>query len=530
MKGLYKETVEVLKNKISGYSDLTKAREWLDKNTIRVKELFENYTIRDFVFEPFKNVFVTPSKTIDKNIYSVITQVAVINMVLAGLPGKMGVGVWVSVALEAWMAFTIARHVGIKVNSISDIWKYLGLMAASAGIILYGVRAALGLFFSLFSIIPGVNPLIFAELIVTDLVGILFWIGFQEVARSGEFSIPKKLIGNIYKLTKELVKHQYLILKNILTINNIKLIGRRLVAYLKGDFPVDAKLINGEIFASAAMAYLLSGHYEKLQGPLGEVFIDAIRLRWSSQFDENTSLDDIAERFREYDTDQLDGVINTVKGKMFEMLVTENENTDGDQWYAKMHTDESFPGSDIVFSNHDSGEQVEVSLKAVAEDNKQIIEHALSRYPDLPIMTTDEISKLYADDERVFGSSIMHEDLENITSDRLEELISSIRPIDQHQVVIGGVTMGMMSALWPFVMAYLRNKISQNQLQEVFKSVLGESGVKLVSRIGYATIFGPLFAWYLLARGIKGVMIMAESKDIRFIEFNKNDNIATTKM
>jgi len=522
---LYKETVGALKNKISSYSDLSLAREWLEKNTLRVKELFENYTIRDFVFEPFKNVFVTPSKTIDKNIYSVITQVAVINMVLAGLPGKMGVGVWVSVALEAWMAFTIARHVGIKVNSVSDIWKYLGLMTASAGIILYGVRAALGLFFSLFSIIPGVNPLIFAELIVTDLVGILFWIGFQEASRSGEFIIPKKLIGNIFKLTKELVKHQYQILKDILTIENIKLIGRRLAAYLKGDFPVDAKIINGEIFSSAAMAYLLSGQYERLQGPLGEIFIDAIRLRWSSQFNEDTSLDEIAERFRGYDTDQLDGVINTIKGKMFELLVTANENMDGDQWYAKMHTNESFPGSDIIFSNHETGEQVEVSLKAVAEDNKQIIEHALSRYPDLPIMTTEEVSKLYDGDERVFGSSILHDDLDNITKERLDELILSIRPIDQHQVVVGGVTMGIMSALWPFVMAYLRKKITQDELKDVFKSVLGEGGVKLVSRIGYATIFGPLFAWYLLARGIKGIVIMAESKDIRFIEFNKNDSI-----
>lgn len=523
---MYKETIAVLKEKISSYSDLSQAREWLDKNILRVKELFENYTIRDFVFEPFKNVFVTPSKTIDKNIYSVITQVAVINMVLAGLPGKMGVGVWVSVALEAWMAFTIARHVGIKINSVSDIWKYLGLLMVSAGIILYGVRAALGLFFSLFSIIPGVNPLIFAELIVTDLVGILFWIGFQEASRSGEFTIPKKLIGDIFKLTKELVKHQYQILKDILTIENIKLIGRRLAAYLKGDFPVDAKIINGEIFASAAMAYLLSGQYEKLQGPLGEIFIDAIRLRWSSQFGEDTSLDEIAERFREYDADQLDGVMNTIKGKMFELMVTENENMDGDQWYAKMHTDESFPGSDIIFSNHETGEQVEVSLKAVSEDNKQIIEHALSRYPDLPIMTTEEVAKLYDGDERVFGSPVLHEDLDNITKERLDELISSIRPIDQHQVVIGGVTMGVMSALWPFVMAYLRKKITQDELKNVFKSVLGEGGVRLVSRIGYATIFGPLFAWYLLARGIKGIVIMAEPKDVLFLEFNKNNNFS----
>ncbi|WP_139253874.1 hypothetical protein [Marinobacterium iners] len=60
-----------------------------------------------------------------------ITLVAVTNMVLAGLPVKMGVVVVVSMALEAWMAFTIARAVGIKVNAVSDIWKYFGLFAGT---------------------------------------------------------------------------------------------------------------------------------------------------------------------------------------------------------------------------------------------------------------------------------------------------------------------------------------------------------------------------------------------------------------
>lgn len=517
----YKETVSTLKTKFSNYADLTKARTWLDTNIDRVRILFENYTLRDFIFEPFNRVFDSPAKKIDSTIYSVITQVAIINMVLAGLPGKLGVGVWVSIALEAWMAFSIAKYVGINIKSVSDIWKYFGVLAASVGLILYGFRAALGLFFSIFSVVPGVNPLIFAELVVTNLVGILFWIGFQEASRSGEFNIPKKLLVDAYSLTKNLVNHQYSILKNTLSLDNIKLVGQRLVTYLKGDFPVDTQTINGEIFPTAAMAYLISGQFDKLQGPLGEVFIDAIRFRWSSQFNENTSIEEISERFREYDADQLEGVISTIKGKMFEIMVTDQENRDGDQWSAKMHTDETFPGSDIIFTNDDTGEQIDVSLKAVAESNSQIIEHTLIRYPDIPIMTTDEISALYGDDERVFGSSFLHEDIDIITKERFQELISTIQPISAQQVVVGGVTMGMMSALWPFVMAYLRKKITREQLKDVFQHALGESGVMLVSRLSYATIFGPLFAWYLLARGVKGLVVMAESNIVRHIEFKK---------
>lgn len=518
---LYKVTLATLSEKWAHYTDTSKAQAWLDANVSRVKQLFEDVTLRDFIFEPFKGVFKTSAKTVDANVYSVITQVAVINMVLAGLPGKLGIGVWVSMALEGWMALTIARHVGVKVNRVSDIWKYFGMLTASAGIILYGFRTFLGIFFTAFSFIPGINPLIFAELVVTDLVGILFWIGFKEVANTGSFTIPKRLLKNVFSLTKGLVKHQYGILKNILTLDNIKLVGQRIAAYLKGDFPVDKRLINGETFSMAAMAYLLSGHDEKLQGPLGETFIEAIRLRWSSKIQPEDSVPDIAEHFRSYDTDQLSGAINTIKGKMFELMVVENENQDGDVWSAQMHTDESFPGSDIIFTSSETGEQIEVSLKAVAQENNQIIEHALVRYPDFPIMTTDEMAALYEGDERVFGSSILHEDLDNITNERLDELLSGITPLNAHEVVVGGVTMGMMSALWPFTMAYLRKKMTREQLTTAYTHVLGEGGVQLASRITYATLFGPLFAWYLLARGVKGMVLMMEPKDTRYIEFIK---------
>lgn len=121
---------EAFKEKLSQYGDSSKAKDWLNKNTTRVRALFENYKLRDFILEPFKDVFKTPPKEMDHHIYSVITQVAMINAVLAGLPGRMGVGVYVVMALEGWMAFRIARHVGIEVKNTTDVWKYFGALAA----------------------------------------------------------------------------------------------------------------------------------------------------------------------------------------------------------------------------------------------------------------------------------------------------------------------------------------------------------------------------------------------------------------
>ena len=507
-----------IKEKFSQYKHHSEAEEWLDRNTSRVKNLFRNRSLRDFIFEPFKAVFDTPLKTIDADIYSVITQVAIINAVLAGLPGKMGVGVYVSMALEAWMAFSIAKHVGIDVRKPSDVWKYFGLLAASIGVVLFLFRTLLGFGFSLFSIIPEINPLIFAELFVTDLVGVLFWVGFEETKKNGSFTIPKRMLKTIGSQTKGLFKHQFNILKSVFNLKNIKTVGIRIVSYLRGDFPVDQKIINGETFATAAMAYLLAGHYDKLQGPMGDIFIEAIRLRWSAQFDENSSFEEIASVFSEYDADQIEGVINTVKGKMFEIMVTDQENLDGDNWYAKMHTDETFPGSDIVFTNIETGEQVEVSLKAVAEGNHQIIEHALARYPDMPIMTTEEMAANYSGNDMVFGSGVFHEELQDVSEERYEELVSSIQ-VNASEIVIGGVSIGFVAALWPFVMAYLRNKISYEQLEKVFEHVLGNSGVILVSRISYATLFGPLFAWYLLARCIQGLVKNIDTSRQLYLEF-----------
>jgi len=427
-------------------------------------------------------------------------------------------------AFEGWMAFRIARHVGLPIKEPSDIWKYFGLLAASAGVILYGFRTLLGFAFSMFSVVPGINPLIFAEILVTDLVGVFFWIGFKEAKETGSFTIPKRMTLKAVNTTRELFKHQLNILKNVLSPKTIKTVYERIWGYLKGEFPVDMRTINGEAFATGAMAYLIAGQYEKLEGPLGDIFLQAIRLRWSAQFSPDATVEDMAARFREYDTDQLEGVINTIKGKMFEIMVTKQENLDGDQWQARMHTDESFPGSDIVFTNEETSQQIEVSLKAVSQNNTEIIESALAKYPDLPIMTTDDAAALYQDHNMVFDSGLLNKELHDITEKNIDELLDGIKPLNENQVVIGGVVVGTVAALWPFVIAYLRGRISKNKLEKVFEHTLGESGVALASRLSYAIVFGPLFAWYLLARGVKGIVTMAEPESTINLEFMRSES------
>ena len=503
--------------KLNSYKNTEGAKEWFEANFEKIKQLFENKTLRDFIFEPFKDVFAIKSNTIDSDIYSVITQVAIINAVLAGLPGQLGVGVSVSMALEAWMAYAIAKHLGIEIKKPSDIFEYFGLVGAVGFTILFGIKHIVSFLFSLFSVIPMINPLIPAELVMTNLVGVLFWVGFEEVKRGRNFSIPAKTLKNILSRLKSITTYQFEVLKNTLTLENIKLFGKRFKQWLTGDFVTEQKVLNGEVFANVAMAYLLAGDYDKLQGPLGETFLEAIRMRWSAQLGDDATIEEIADRFREYTPEQLEGAINTIKGKMFEIMVTNAENSDNDAWQAQMHEDESYPGSDIIFTNPQTGEELEVSLKATGAEDTSIIEHALDKYPDIPIMTTDEAAQKYLDNDMVFGSGIKHDELQEITEDRMDELLGSIHQVDATHVVIGGVTVGTLAAVWPFTVAYMRKRISYESYEQALVKILGDSGVKLASRLAYAALLGPVFAWYLLARGVD----MAVNKAVEMNEVKR---------
>ena len=71
--------------------------------------------------------------------------------------------------------------------------------------------------------------------------------------------------------------------------------------------------------------------------------------------------------------------------------------------------------------------------------------------------------------------------------------------------------MKALGSLWPFVMAYIRKRISYEQLEEALEKGLGESGVSLASRLSYGVILGPVFAWYLLAKGVLSLTRSAEA-------------------
>lgn len=456
------------------------------------------------IFQECRNIFgfLTARAPKDKQqVYRDITLVAIINAVLAGLPGKMGVGVYVSMTIEAWLAYRIAGHVGAPIDSPKDIVKYLGAVAGVLAGIFWLFKIVLGLFFSLFSVVPWMNPLIFAEVAATNVFGLVCLLGFQNLKKNRGF-VPGSI--KLARETRKLLKLQYAMLETALkqlSPENLKQIGLRLKDYLLGNVILEQRKLNGEFFTTAAFAYLLANpeQHEKLEGPLGDTFIQAIRSRWSSQFHEETPVSEIAERFREYSPEEMIGAQNTIQGKMFEIMVENAENQDGDAYFAKMHTDESFPGSDIVFYDAEKNEQIEVSLKAYAEDQTGAIEAALAKRPDMPIMTTDEVSRHFEDNPQVFGSGIAHKDLEQQVNEQMQALVGEKITLPE----VTGVAAGAGAlALYPLLIAYIKGAIPKEYLEEEFKRVLGDTGIRLSIYISCLTVLGPIFAWWLLAKGV----------------------------
>ena len=485
-----------------------KARQFFEENYDRIRQIFEDDRVWGLIFGPIKGLKRSAHPSTEEQVQGTISKVALANAVIAGLPGKLGVGVYVSMALELWMALRIGNFTGIKLDSKSDIFKYTGLFGGVLATVLWLFVHLLRAIFSIINAVAFLPATVISELVVTNFIGVLFWVAFEEAADQRSFRVPFRLIGRVINRTSRLTKFQTKIVKTSLHPAMIKEVGVRLAAWLKGDLVLpDPQKIRADAFVVGAMAAVFQNDETKLNGPLGEIFLESIRNRWSSQLPSDASLSEIASLMRGYDDAQLAGVLNTIKGKMFEHMVAIDENYDNDAWKAELHTDESFPGSDIIFTNIENGRTIEVSLKAV--DDTGHIETALMRYPDIPVLTTSEMAKDFADNDMVTTTDISHEKLSQDVQSLFDDVTKVGSVTAERLLVVEGVTAGTAAAslvhLWPYAIAYLRGKISKEELEKNFISILGEQGKELASRVALAAVLGPIYVWYLLAKAVMGL-------------------------
>ena len=482
------------------FSSKKKARKnksWL-KYFPSISKLFSIKGIQESVMDELSPLLKIIFPKTDESVYRTITLVAIINASFAALPGKMGIGVVVSVALEIAMAVAIANHVGLHEIRKENIYKYLGTLATVGFSILVLFKEAISAAFSLFSSFTGpLNPLIPAELLVTNLYGIMFLVGFKEMKKTGSFKIPLKTFNEIYKTTKELTAHQWKFIKDK-PIELLKKCGRKVYAFVTGDVSVknlNQSEIRGDVFPVLATAHLLDNNFEFLEGPMGQMFLKAVRLSFPEQIKPNATPSEIADHLRGYDSEQLNSLINkNIKGKMFEVIMDTRENADGDNWIAKPHTNISHPGSDSTYTNEETGVSIEVQYKSTF--NKQYVETEMEKNPDTIFVVSDEVAEKI-NDPRIIPAGITNEEVTNQAEKNAKMLMKG--EISASELALGAMYGGVASGtfnIFPYVIAYKKNKITKEELEKVLEVMLPQAGEKTIQYMVKYSVGGMLYLWW----------------------------------
>ena len=96
--------------------------------------------------------------------------------------------------------------------------------------------------------------------------------------------------------TYKLTKLQFSIIVKILDYKTFVKIGRRVTSWFRGDI-INPRKMKGEYLVPLSMAFLVSGDFDKLNGPMGKMFIDSIRDQFKGL--SNSSLEEISQHMQQ---------------------------------------------------------------------------------------------------------------------------------------------------------------------------------------------------------------------------------------
>ena len=120
--------------------------------------------------------------------------------------------------------------------------------------------------------------------------------------------------------------------------------------------------------------------------------IDAIRR--SDNDLAGAGIEEISAHLSQYSQEQLQGILNNVKGIYHEIRFVVAENADGDDTEAELYEVTNHPGADVRLINTATGEVTDIQLKAT-DSTHYVAEHQ-ERYPDIEVVATREVADNYS--------------------------------------------------------------------------------------------------------------------------------------
>lgn len=125
---------------------------------------------------------------------------------------------------------------------------------------------------------------------------------------------------------------------------------------------------------------------------LGSVDIQIIEaLRRSNKLYKDMDLSEIGEHLSSYSDNQLDGIVNNVKGIAHEIKFTDLENTDGDNLFATMFSETNHVGTDVQIQDIINGHIEEIQLKAT--ESESYVLDWIEDHPSGKIVVTEEVAE-----------------------------------------------------------------------------------------------------------------------------------------
>jgi len=193
-------------------------------------------------------------------------------------------------------------------------------------------------------------------------------------------------------------------------------------------------------------------------------------LRRSAKKFEDASLEEIGEILNSYDENQIPGLVNNVKGILFELEFVEIENNDGDSIFAYQFEQTNYPTYDVQLIDEQTGGIEEIQLKATS--SASYVKNWMDEHGE-NIVVTDEVAEELGLD--VVG--INNEELEV----RVEDFIDKMKDVDENSIapMLGNIgTISLAISLVFLVKKWMSGEIKREEFLKTSALITGKKVVK----------------------------------------------------
>ena len=232
-----------------------------------------------------------------------------------------------------------------------------------------------------------------------------------------------------------------------------------------------------------------------------QMVIQAFR-RYKTDFSD-ASLEEIGEYLGGMKENQIEGVVNNVKGILHEMEFVRMENEDGDSVTAALYPETNHPGYDVVMYDEDTSQAWQIQLKAT-EDSSEVNEW-IEEHPDGVILVNEEL----AEELDLPSSGISEKGLEV----RVEDVVDKLKDVAEDNSVWDYfpvlTTVSISIIIWELYKRYKAGKITAERFKWMAEKVTGFKMAKIALIMFLLTIpvvnviTGAALVFHLIKSGQK---------------------------